>query len=73
MSDGARKIVLGKPGDRFTIPSGYQGSWKNAVGIPLDGRHGPRVDLPGGNGDSKITIVARPDFRSEGKNSRVFK
>ncbi|KAI1714804.1 hypothetical protein Ddc_11241 [Ditylenchus destructor] len=74
MSEG-RKIVDGKPGDQYTVQSGYEGRWNNAIGVPIDPRtQGSSVPVPHGTINSSTVHVTRPDFRSSGvaKDHPVF-
>ena len=70
-----KKIVDGKPGDRFKVAEGFQGKWENAVGVPVSSSaKGNAVPIPpGGNGAANVVEVARPDFRAVDKKDRVFK
>ncbi|CAO4367418.1 unnamed protein product [Caenorhabditis nigoni] len=67
----ARPIIQGRVGDQFIVAKNYEGNYANAVGVPLNTPHGRAMPIPPGDGPANLTVVTRPDFRSEDKNGPV--
>ncbi|PIC49049.1 hypothetical protein B9Z55_007786 [Caenorhabditis nigoni] len=66
-----RKIMDGRVGDPFIVPKGYEGKFENAVKVPLNTPRGKAYPIPQGSGTPDLTVVNRPDFRSEPKSGPV--
>lgn len=68
----AEPIVNGSPGEGYWVSPNYQGTWGNALGVPVT-IDPTTVPFPVQTGNSfGPVVVYRPDFRSTAKSDPVF-